>query len=68
MKKCGKCGKCGKNAEKCGLNLWDFVKFLVCPDSGQGMGKKITSPKPRQNTAEKNKLPIMAHCIENWSK
>jgi hypothetical protein len=48
--------KMRKNAEKCRKKvrskIWDLEKSPDCPDSGQGMGKKITSPKPRQNTAK----------------
>ena len=67
MKKCGKnaekCGKnaekCGKmrknaeNAEKCGLKYWDLEKSPICPDSGQGMGKKNPKSQTKKNTAEK---------------
>jgi hypothetical protein len=36
-----KCKK--KKSGKCGLNLWDFEKSPVCPDSSQEMGEKIKS-------------------------
>jgi hypothetical protein len=53
--KCGK--KCGNNAgKKCGKmrsKVWDLEKLLICPDSGQGMGKKNHKSQTKKNTTEK---------------